>query len=365
MNEYNISDYSIFDNASSTTNNIKESFDNSSTEILACKEITSNESVFMGPIADDCNKTLDILNTSSKTVSDDFNTISQYLATVSSTYQKGDNDTLDAIMSISTSTDTTSTSVATMMSQYKMLSQLQTGGHIEQNEFTASNGIKMKYFLYVPEFSDGEHTNLPLCLYLHGDSGHTKGALSNSLPMLLDKDKLDVPGYILIPQSNHNGWWDNSKGANKNRDAAVELTRKIAQDKNVDMTRISACGHSNGGCGVHHMVAEHTDLFSCYVSSAGATGKNAGNEKIGQAKIYTWGLHGSKDHVVDYSNSNGVGGKETYERIAAINPEGTEFTTIDGADHYTQNYVWTTEYNYKGMNITPIEWLLTTKKYGT
>ena len=365
MNEYSVSDYSIFNTASSTTSEIINKFENSSTEIDACKSVTSNDSVFMGPIADDCNKTLDNLNLDSKTMIENFNILKQHFGTISSTYQKGDQQTMEAIMSITTSNDTTSSGVATMMSQYKMLAGLQTGGSIKEDKFTASNGITMKYYLYVPEFSDGTHTGLPLCLYLHGDSGHSKGALSNSLPMLLAKDKLDVPGLVLIPQSNSNGWWDNKKGANKNRDAAVELTRKVAKDYNCDMTRISACGHSNGGCGVHHMVAEHTDLFSCYVSSAGATGKNAGNERIGQAKIYTWGLHGSKDTVVDYSNKNGVGGKETYARIAAVNPEGTEFTTINGANHYTQNYVWTTEYNYKGMNITPIEWLLTTKKYGT
>ena len=365
MSEYTVTDYSLFSDASTSTNNLIKEFENSDLEINSCKTITSDTAVFMGPVADHCNEVLNTLSTSAKSLSSEFTSLSGLLNSVNVTYQKGDQDSLAAIMSITANADSSTIGISNTLSQYDTLAKLQTGGHMEQDTFKASNGISMKYYLYVPEFSDGEHTGLPLCLYLHGDSGHTKGALSNSLPMLLDKDKLDVPGYVLIPQSNHNGWWDNSKGANKNRDAAVELTRKIASEKNCDMTRISACGHSNGGCGVHHLVKEHTDLFSCYVASAGATGKNAGNEKIGEAKIYTWVIHGDKDHVVDYTNKNGVSGVDTYKRIAAVNPDGTQLTTIKGADHYTQNYVWNTTYNFKGTDITPIKWLLTTKKYGT
>ena len=248
---------------------------------------------------------------------------------------------------------------------YGSLTSNQTGGHMEEHTFTASNGVTMKYYLYVPEFADGTKTNLPLCLYLHGDSGWSKGALSNSLPKLLSDGTLNVPGIVLIPESNSAAWWNDKKGADKNREAAVELTKQIAADYQCDMSRISACGHSNGGCGVFHMVRDHTDLFSCYVASAGATGKNAGNEKIAEGKVYSWVIHGNKDTVVEYDNNNGTSGKETYERIEKVWPEGTYMTTLKGRDHYYQNELWTMPLEIDGKTMTPMEWLLTTKKYGT
>jgi predicted peptidase len=202
-------------------------------------------------------------------------------------------------------------------------------------------------------------------LYLHGDSGWSKGALSNSLPKLLKDGTLNVPGIVVIPESNSAAWWDDKKGADKNREAAVELTKKIASDYQCDTTRISACGHSNGGCGVFHMVRDHTDLFSCYIASAGATGKNAGNEKIAEGKVYTWVIHGDKDTVVEYDNNHGTSGKETYERIEQVWPEGTSMTTLKGKDHYYQNDLWTMTLDKDGEQVNPMEWLLTTKKYGT
>lgn len=243
--------------------------------------------------------------------------------------------------------------------QYQYLASIQTGGHIEKGKFK-HNGINMEYYVYIPTFSNGQTSGLPITVYLHGDGVYKHGLNSSSLPKLLAKGGLNVPGIVVMPISNE-GWWDSPK----NCEAAAALTRKLAKEYNCDMTRVSACGHSNGGCGVHHLVAANTDLFSAYFSSAGATGKEKKFNKIGQAKIYSWGIHGDKDKNVAYSKKNGVAGKQTYERLAKQFPEGTEFTTLKGRDHNISNEVWITKYSYKGKMITPIEWLFTTHKYGT
>ena len=247
------------------------------------------------------------------------------------------------------------------LEQYYALAGMQTGGHIDKGTFTASNGVKMSYLVYVPEFSNGQTSGLPITCYLHGDSGYSHGVTSSSLPKLLTKKGLNVPGIVIMPQSNKDRWWESPR----NMDTAAELTKYLAQKYNCDMSRVSACGHSNGGCGVHHMVAAHPDIFSSYVSSAGATGKNKKFQAIGKNHIYTWGIHGNKDKNVAYSKKNGVAGKQTYERLAAIFPEGTEFTTLEGRDHFIQDEVWTMKLNYKGKTMTPLEFLFTTKKWGS
>lgn len=318
-------------------------------EIKKQEEIIDHESAKEQPSNSTISNAREIINSKET----EFDTIEKEATTMLNTLKS-----MDSSLSFTTEFSQTG-------SDYNTLKSLQTGGHIEEYEFTASNGVTMKYYLYIPEFADGTKTNLPLCLYLHGDSGWSKGALSNSLPKLLADGTLNVPGIVLIPESNSAAWWDDSKGADKNRQAAVELTRKVAADYQCDMTRISACGHSNGGCGVFHMVRDNTDLFSCYVASAGATGKGAGNEKIAEGKVYTWVIHGDKDTVVEYDNNHGTSGKETYERIERVWPEGTSLTTLYGKDHYYQNDVWTMLLDKDGEQVNPMEWLLSTKKYGT
>ena len=354
MNEYNITDYSAFETATATTKELNNAFENAGTEITACKSVTSNESVFMGPIADDCNSTLDKLSVSSKEIVDNFTTLSQHLTNISSTYQKGDKDSLDAIMSI-TSGESSAAGIlsGSMIEQYKQLAQLQTGGHFENSKYTATNGVTLKYYLYVPDFKDGTHTGLPLCVFLHGTGG-ADGAMGESFPKAV-KNGMNVPGYLLFPQSSKN--WS---GQVKAQDAAVELTRKIAKEKNCDMTRISAAGHSNGGYGVHQMVANHTDLFSSYLSYAGGIGSNTNVSAITNAKIYSWGFHGTNDSAVNYSN-----GQNAYKKLEAGNPNGVEFTALKKGKHPIASDFWITPYSFNGTTISPIEWLFTTKKYGT
>lgn len=243
---------------------------------------------------------------------------------------------------------------------YDTMAALQTGGRVIKDKFKASNGLVMEYYLYIPKFSNGQTEGLPLTCYLHGDSGYSHGVRSGSLPKLITKNGLNVPGMVLMPQSNRDRWWESPRNMN----TAAELTEYIARKYKCDMNRISACGHSNGGCGVHHMVAAHPKLFSAYVSSAGATGKNKKFEAIGKNHVYSWGIHGNKDKNVAYSKSNGVAGKQTYERLARIFPEGTEFTTLKGRDHFIQDEVWTMKLSYKGVKQTPLQWLFNTKKWG-
>ena len=355
MSEYTISDYSIIDNAIATTNQMVQTYTDWDGKINECKTVVTDTSVFMGPAADSCNEALTTVATSSKSVSENLGTLGGFLGTVSTKYQQGDKDSLDAIMAITGGNESTGNSVLdnqSALEQYKTLASLQTGGHFETNKYTAKNGTTLKYYLYCPEFSDGNHSGLPLLVFLHGTGG-ARNAMHETFPKAV-KAGMNVPGYILFPQSSKN--WS---GETKAQDAAAELTKKIATEKNCDMSRISAAGHSDGGYGVHQMVARHSDLFSSYLSYAGG-----GNEKtlkaVANAHVYTWGFHGTKDGAVNYNK-----GKTAYDVLESNNPNGTQFTALKGGDHHVASNFWVTTYSWNGQNITPIQWLFTTKKYGT
>lgn len=97
MDGYSFSDYGIFSSAVSTTNTVKTSVDNCNTALGEVKTIIGNESVFMGPIAEECVKAIDSLNTDLTGLCDNFNTISSYLIQTSSNYSNTDKNASNTI----------------------------------------------------------------------------------------------------------------------------------------------------------------------------------------------------------------------------------------------------------------------------
>lgn len=354
MSEYTISDYSVMSNAVATTNQMVQYYSDCDTKMNECKTIITDTSVFMGPAADSCNEAITTVSTASKGISEDLSALGSFLNMASDNYQKGDKESLDAIMSITSGANSTTgtNNYASAMEQYKALASLQTGGHFTSSKYTASNGTTLKYYLYEPDFSDGKHDGLPLLVFLHGTGG-AHNAMHESFPKAV-KNGMNVPGYILFPQSS-SSWGD----GNKSVDAAAELTKKIAQEKNCDMSRISAAGHSAGCAGVHKMVARHTDLFSSYLAYSGSNG-GADLSKITNAKIYSWGFHGTKDGAINIGKSQNV-----YKTLESGNPDGVQFTALEGKKHPIDSNFWVTNYKFNGTTISPIQWLFTTKKYGT
>lgn len=90
MNEYSVSDYGIFSSAVSTTTNLKNKVSTVKSSYDAVKAIISNQSVFMGPIAEACVSELDSINANIIELDDNFSIISQYLIVTSTTYKSGD-----------------------------------------------------------------------------------------------------------------------------------------------------------------------------------------------------------------------------------------------------------------------------------
>ena len=92
MNEYSISDYGIFTDAVTSTNDCSNKVTLAKDGVNECKTVIGSESVFMGPIADKCSEALTGLDTDCTTIISNLGSMSSYLISTSGTYQNADQE---------------------------------------------------------------------------------------------------------------------------------------------------------------------------------------------------------------------------------------------------------------------------------
>lgn len=113
MSEYKVSDYGIFEDAINTTDKINTDMSSGKEGIIGLQKIISDESVFNGPIANNCNEEISSVLSKMDGASEDFKSISSYLREVSANYQEGDkaaDSTVTAVQTPSTG-NTVNTSI--------------------------------------------------------------------------------------------------------------------------------------------------------------------------------------------------------------------------------------------------------------
>ena len=113
MNDYNVTDYKIFENAISTTNKYVEAVNNSEEVAKEVKTTISNESIFMGPIQQNCVTEFGALDADLNSIHTNIVSISTFMTTTSTNYQTGDKEASNTI----TNTDTTNTAATTSTTQ--------------------------------------------------------------------------------------------------------------------------------------------------------------------------------------------------------------------------------------------------------
>lgn len=346
MSEINVK-YADIAHGSVTSGNLYTQLDSSNENVIKIKAKLV-ESVFLGPIAENTIEAFTSLNNQSKKSMDGVKVIRDLMNQVNEKYKQNDLTSINALLELEDASSILGTSAG--LETYRQLANLLVSGKFDKGNFTGSNGANLKYYVYVPQFSDGQKTGLPMCVFLHGRGGR-HGALGESFPAAV-KGGMNVPGLLLFPQS--------GKGFNNSKSiiAAGELTRKVAKDYNVDMTRISAAGHSEGGYGVHELVSRNPDLFSCYLCYDGGKSGGTNLSVIKNNKIPSWGFIGSRGV---YKNEEGA----IYQELENANPGITDYTVIPKQGHCIKSKFWITKYTFNGQQITPIEWLFTTQKKKT
>ncbi len=103
MNEYNVEDYNLFDEAISTTNTFKNNLDSVSELVNESKNIIGNQSVFMGPIQENCMEVFGKLNTSLDSITTNFTTMASFLDSANTSYKNGDKNASNLILSTDSS----------------------------------------------------------------------------------------------------------------------------------------------------------------------------------------------------------------------------------------------------------------------
>lgn len=110
MNEYEISDYGVFNDAIDCSNKYIESISSFRDVCIECKNIMGDSSVFMGPIADSCSSALNEVDVSFSGLVEDNKKINDYLISTSSNYRDGDREASSLITSTDSSKFSSNTS---------------------------------------------------------------------------------------------------------------------------------------------------------------------------------------------------------------------------------------------------------------
>lgn len=96
VSEYGFSDYGVFDDAISNLNTFFDHTNSISDVISECKS-ELNDSVFMGPISDNCQEIFSTLSGDFSNIQGDLATLSNYLGETSTNYQSGDSSASNTI----------------------------------------------------------------------------------------------------------------------------------------------------------------------------------------------------------------------------------------------------------------------------
>ena len=234
------------------------------------------------------------------------------------------------------------------------LSKYLTGGTFEKQSYTASNGVKIEYYIYIPEYSV-EVGKMPIHAYFHGsgsESSDSRSVLGIGLPKLI-KDKEVTPNGIVIAPFCPGGKWDDPKY----QKAFIELLDNTVETKNGDSSRISLSGHSAGAIGCYSFAARYPDYFSAIIPISGHAKyvTNGGYENAWDtmSNVNVWAFHGALDSRVKYSD-----GKDAIEKLRAMGNEDVDLYTFERWGHgEVQNKTFSGEYSYQGGDpINPLDW---------
>lgn len=222
--------------------------------------------------------------------------------------------------------------------------------------FDASNGLKMPYRLYTPEYVYKE--KIPLVIFLHGrgdrgtDNGtqtyKSTGLFMNEMSLIAPNMREKYACFVLVPQCSDKTtneewakWVGNTpetpfKGLGKDGSyamnetpsesgaAALELIDKMITDLHIDPDRVYLIGKSMGGFGTWEFTARRPELFAAAVPMAGYSDPS----QIENIKhIPYWIFHGDIDEY------NPVEGSRTMYKLLSEAKADVKYIEYPDANH--------------------------------
>jgi predicted peptidase len=181
---------------------------------------------------------------------------------------------------------------------------------------TTSLGEVMPYRLFQPRVLTPRR-KFPLIVFLHGAGGsgadnrrQLEGAnMFGALVWVLPENQKKFPAFVVAPQTDVN--WpcvilEEGKrpklcpGLGRGARQAFEIIDKLVAELPIDPARIYVTGHSMGGAGTWHMLAQRPDFFAAAVPVCGlpdfATAAVVKDVPI-------WNFHGDADEVEPVTTS--------------------------------------------------------------
>ena len=212
--------------------------------------------------------------------------------------------------------------------------------------YTDAGGMKMTYYLYIPDHYN-PHMKYPLLLMLHGggEVAKTNATPQQNSEVLLKQFYVQTwissgiqekwPSFILVPQVTAPNRWVNVPASTGSYTLAPQPSNSLRMAKEIldmlqlqytgiDPTRLYVTGLSMGGYGTWEAVERWPNYFAAAVPLSGAGDPSQAALLVHQP---IWAFHGAKDTTVPVSGSR--------DMIAAITAAGGHplYTEYPNAGH--------------------------------
>ena len=230
----------------------------------------------------------------------------------------------------------------------------------EAKVFTASDGLKLNYRIYIPEDYD-EDKSYPLILFMHGAGergSDNQTQLATGISSSFSNFNSRIYDCIVIaPQCPLDKKWVNVttwNDCNYSTDAipetpelkaVVELFLQTQEDYSVDRDRVYATGLSMGGFATWDLAVRHPDLFAAIIPVCGG-GDNRKAELLADLPI--WTFHGDADPTVPIDGTTNM-----VNSLKAAGNTKVKYNIIQGGAHN----IWPDVYSNEAIYM----WLLTQK----
>ena len=226
------------------------------------------------------------------------------------------------------------------------------GGTFEKKTFTASNGVTVKYYIYIPKFSS-DVEKIPMHMYLHGSGENGDGVLNTGLPKMISDGELKPEGIVIMPQAVQGGEFYKANY----QEALVELVNKTSKKYNGDLDKVSLSGYSNGAYAGYQFVGRYKDTFSAYVPISGDTVPYV-IEKMKGTNTNFWIFHGKND--VRVSNS---AAKKIYNNLNAEGVDSQLYIYNDEGHMDVQESTFKNKFKDKnGKTVSVLDWAMAQSK---
>jgi polyhydroxybutyrate depolymerase len=178
------------------------------------------------------------------------------------------------------------------------------------------------YLVHIPP-SYNKESLTPLVIALHGGGGDGKKAEKSTLM----SQQSDKDGFILVYPDAVRGHWNDGRGVKRYRSHREDiddvgfissLIDVLAEDYNIDRTRVYVTGISNGGLMSNRLACELTDKITAIAPVIGSIAQNVAARCLPTRPIPVLMINGMDDPMVPWEGEYVRVGRKKLGKILSI-----------------------------------------------